>query len=360
MLKIAALGTLASVALGVLAVSATRSSRSSRSAPRDSASPRPSQSAATSHAQPPRQSPQGSPAFSFAVVSDLNQSYGSVRYGAEVHGAVGALTGRFHPGLVLITGDMVAGQRQGVNAPAMWRAFHSAVSEPLERAEIVVAPAPGNHDASPTFTAERAEYVRQWSTRRAGLSFIDDSQYPLRYSFSFQGAFFLALDAASVGPLSNEQHAWVERQLAQAKDYAPKIAFGHLPLYPISHGREREILNDDKLEALFQRFDVELYASGHQHAYYPGASGGMRHLSMPCLGAGSRSLIGTRSASAHALVMVQVESGDVSSIDAYSAPDFAITISRSSLPARLTFGGRVLWRDDLAPSTTMLLRAAAR
>jgi hypothetical protein len=300
-----------------------------------------------------RSAANASSAFSFAVISDLNQSYGSIQYGNEVHLAVRALTERFHPGLVLITGDMVAGQKHGVNAPAMWRAFHSAVSEPLERAQIVIAPTPGNHDASPTFTAERAEYVRQWSTHRAGLSFIDDSHFPLRYSFSFQGAFFLALDAASVGPLSSEQDDWVERQLAQASDYPLKIAFGHLPLYPISHGRERDIITDAKLEALFERYDVELYASGHQHAYYPGVGGGMRHLSMPCLGAGSRSLIGTARPSARALVMVKVESDDITSIEAFSTTDFATPIARSSLPAQLTFGGRVLWRDDLVPSAMM-------
>jgi hypothetical protein len=377
MLKNAAFGTMASAALAVLAVCVTGLLRA---APRGPTSPRPTQSAAANQVRPERperprpetvrprpetvrprpETMNGSPTFSFAVISDLNQGYGSVRYGSDVHVAVSALTQRFRPGLVLITGDMVAGQKHGVNAPAMWRAFHSAVSEPLEQAQIIIAPTPGNHDASPSFTAERAEYVRQWSTHRAGLGFIDDSHYPLRYSFSFQGAFFLALDATSVGPLSREQRDWVERQLAQASAYAIKIAFGHLPLYPISHGRERETIGDAKLEALFERYGVELYASGHQHAYYPGATVSMRHLSMPCLGAGSRSLIGTDRPSARALVMVKVDSGDIKSIDAYSTPDFATPILRSSLPAQLRFGARVLWRDDLVQGTTMLSSTAAQ
>jgi 3',5'-cyclic AMP phosphodiesterase CpdA len=354
MLKPAALGTSASAAIALLIVAATGFVRAAPRAPA-SALPPPALITSQGRSKTAEQQP-----FSFSVISDLNQGYGSTRYGSEVHVAVSALTERFRPGLVLITGDMVAGQKRGVNAPAMWQAFHAAVTEPLERAQILVAPAPGNHDASPSFATERAEYIRQWSTRRAGLKFIDDSGYPLRYSFSFQGAFFLALDAASVGPLSNEQRAWVEAQLARANEYAVKVAFGHLPLYPIARGREREIINDAKLEAIFERYGVELYASGHQHAYYPGATTDMRHLSMPCLGAGSRALIGTARRSAQALVMVKVESGEISSIDAYSAPDFMTPIARSSLPRQLSLGGRVLWRDDLVPTAALLSSAAAR
>jgi hypothetical protein len=242
---------------------------------------------------------------------------------------------------------MVAGQKRGVDAPAMWRGFHAAVTEPLARAGIVIAPTPGNHDASPTFAEERAEYVRQWASRTAGLSFVDAAHYPLRYSFTFRGAFFLSLDAASIGPVSREQRQWVEAQLAQASGYPLKVAFGHLPLYPIARGRERETLHDRALESLFQRYGVTLYASGHQHAYYPGAAGGMRHLSMPCLGAGARPLIGTAHASRQALVLLHVDGGELSTVEAFSAPDFTTTIQRSTLPSRISLGRHVLVRDDI-------------
>jgi hypothetical protein len=297
--------------------------------------------------------------FDVAVISDLNQAYGSVSYGREVHAAVAALTDRFKPGLVLITGDMVAGQKHGVNAPAMWRGFHSAVTEPLERAGIAIAPTPGNHDASPTFTEERAEYVRQWASRGSSLAFVDASHYPLRYSFTYRGAFFLSLDAASVGPVSREQRNWAEEQLSAARGYRVKIAFGHLPFYPIAHGRERETLRDSELQSLFERYHVSLYVSGHQHAYYPGAAGGMRHVSMPCLGAGARPLIGTARASRQALVLLHIDSDEISGVDAFSAPGFMQPIARSSLPPQVAFGRQVLVRDDLARHTPAQ-RVAAR
>jgi hypothetical protein len=289
--------------------------------------------------------------FELAVISDLNQGYGSTVYGRDVHAAVRALTDRLRPGLVLITGDMVAGQRQGVDPPAMWRGFRSAVIEPLRRAGIALAPTPGNHDASPSFSGERAEYARQWLPEDAGLDFIDAEHYPLRYSFSFRGAFFLSLDAASVGPLSTEQRTWVEQQLDHADGYALKIAFGHLPLHPIARGREREILNDDVLEALFVRHGVDLYASGHQHAYYPGATPGLRQLAMPCLGAGARALIGTSQTSAAALALLRVDGADVTEIEALAAPDFTQTIARGALPPKIALGRHTLVRDDLLPNS---------
>jgi 3',5'-cyclic AMP phosphodiesterase CpdA len=242
---------------------------------------------------------------------------------------------------------MVAGQKRGVDAPAMWRGFHAAVTDPLEQAGIAVAPTPGNHDASPTFTEERAEYAQQWQRRSSRLSFVDASDYPLRYSFTFGGAFFLSLDAAAVGPVSREQRAWVEDQLTHAEQYSPKVAFGHLPLYPIAHGREREIVNDRALEALFAKHGVDVYLSGHQHAYYPGASNGMRHVSMPCLGAGARALIGTARASAQALVLLDVDAGELGSVEAFRAPDFVSRIERAALPARIALGQHVLTRDDV-------------
>jgi hypothetical protein len=300
-------------------------------------------------------------AFDVAVISDLNENYGSTRYGPAVHAAVGALTDRFHPRLVLITGDMVAGQKRGVDAPAMWRAFHRAVTDPLQKAEILMAPAPGNHDASPGFAGERAEYVRQWSQKKSPLAFVDASHYPLRYSFTFGGAFFLALDATRVGPLSPAQHAWVEQQLQRAAGHPLKVAFGHLPLYPIAHGRERETLRDPELERLFARHGVEAYVSGHHHAYYPGATDTLRHLAMPCLGGGARPLIGTRSRSPQALVLLHVEGTELAQVEAYAAPDYALPIARSTLPARIELGRHVLVRDDLiSANAEALLSATSR
>lgn len=289
--------------------------------------------------------------FRIAVVSDLNSSYGSLSYQPSVHAATRALVDRIQPELVLITGDMVAGQKARLDYAGMWRSFHTVVTDPLRRAGIVVAATPGNHDASPAkiFAEERTEYMAQWTAeaRVPQVTFLDSSHYPFYYSFEYGGVFFASIDAAQVGPISEEQRKWLDRQLTQST--APtKIVFGHLPVYPFAIQRERETLNDRALADLLRRHSVSAYLSGHHHAYYPGAVDGIRHVAMPCLGSGTRRLIGGRNASPTALVVLDIQDGRLRSLEALRAPDFHEPVARASLPARIEYGHHRILRDDVA------------
>ena len=295
-------------------------------------------------------SPDAGATLRIVVLSDLNGSYGATTYDANVHAAVNALKTTLQPDLVLISGDMVAGQQAGLNYPAMWAGFHAAVTTPLTTAGIPVAPAPGNHDASayPGYQVERDEYQRQWQpTRRPAVQFIDATNFPFRYSFVFKGAFFIALDATTVAPLSGAQRAWVEQQLLLAAQYRVRIVFGHVPLLPTTVGRESETLNDVTFENLLRTHGA-VFIGGHQHGYFPGAINGLRHVVAPCVGAGPRPLIGTTGASPRGFVVIDVANDRITSLQARTGSTFTSTISRSSLPASLTWGGRSLQRDDLA------------
>ena len=213
-----------------------------------------------------------------------------------------ALTERLRPDLVLVTCDMVAGQRAGLDYGAMWAGWHRAVTDPPRAAGILMAVTPGNHDAS---------------------------GYPLRYSFADRGAFFVSLDATTVGPMSAEPRQWVDAQLA-ASTAPVKIAFGHLSLHPATVGRETEVLADAELEAIFRRRGLTAYVSGHQHGYYPGARNGLRLVSMACLGAGPRILVGTTATSTQAMLTLEVRDGRVASLEALAAPGFTRTIARDA------------------------------
>ena len=295
-------------------------------------------------------SPDAGATLRIVVLSDLNGSYGATTYDANVHAAVNALKTTLQPDLVLISGDMVAGQQAGLNYPAMWAGFHAAVTTPITTAGIPVAPAPGNHDASayPGYQVERDEYQRQWQpTRRPAVQFIDATNFPFRYSFVFKGAFFIALDATTVAPLSGAQRAWVEQQLLLAAPYRVRIVFGHVPLLPTTVGRESETLNDVTFENLLRTHGA-VFIGGHQHGYFPGAINGLRHVVAPCVGAGPRPLIGTTGASPRGFVVIDVANDRITSLQARTGSTFTSTISRSSLPASLTWGGRSLQRDDLA------------
>lgn len=329
---------------------------------RDAASevdtPPPRDAASVIDAPPPRDAtamdvpPDRGPSLRLVVLSDLNDSYGSTTYSTPVHRAVVEIRERLRPDLVLVTGDMVAGQRAGLDYAAMWAGFHRAVTEPLRAAGIPLAITPGNHDASgyAAYASERAVFTSQWSqpSRVPAVTFIDRTRYPLRYSFTFRGAFFISLDATTVGPLSAEQRAWVDAQLAAAQGYPVRIAFGHLSLHPVTAGRETEVLADAELEAIFRRHGLTAYLSGHQHGYYPGARGGLRLLSMACLGAGPRALVGTSSPSPQSLVRIDVRDGRIASLDALLAPEFTRVVDRATLPPELRYGSQRVQRDDLA------------
>lgn len=88
--------------------------------------------------------------------------------------------------------------------------------------------------------------------------------------------------------------------------------------------------------------------SGHHHAYYPGAAGGVRQIVMSCTGAGPRALIGTTATSDKAFLHVDIADDKVTAVDAYDTPGFDVSIKRSTLPAKLTYGTHTLTRDDLA------------
>jgi hypothetical protein len=287
-----------------------------------------------------------------AVISDLNDAYGSTTHGDAVHAAVAAIVGRVKPDLVLVTGDMVAGQQAGLDYGAMWAGFHAAVTAPLRDAGIPLAATPGNHDASgyAAFAEEREIYVAEWSLpeNMPAVEMIDASSYPLRYSFAHRGAFFLSLDATTIGPLSQEQRDWVASQLDAAAGYPVKIAYGHVPLHSVAVGREEEILGDDALESIFRDHGLTAYISGHHHAYYPGARDGLRLVSMSCLGSGPRALIGTEGATPRALLQVDIEEGVVTSLEALRAPGFTEVIERATLPESLSYAGKSVMRDDLA------------
>ena len=77
-----------------------------------------------------------------AVVADLNGAYGSATYGEPVHVAVRRIV-ELRPDLVVSVGDMVAGQRSGLDYRAMWAGFFSVVADPLAAAGIPLAVTPG-------------------------------------------------------------------------------------------------------------------------------------------------------------------------------------------------------------------------
>ncbi len=287
------------------------------------------------------------PVYRVAVLSDLNGAYGTTTYASTVHAAVERVVA-WAPDLVLSTGDMVAGQQSGLDYRAMWAGFHAAVSDPLAAASIPFAVTPGNHDASgyASYAEERAIYVEEWNARRPELSFVDDADYPLRYAFRLGPALFVSLDDTTVGPLSGDQMSWLDSVLA-ADDAELSIVYGHLPLYPFAEGRETETIGDPALETLLNRHGVDLFISGHHHAYYPGRRGDLRLVSMACQGASPRPLIGGDGSRNRSILRFELDGSGIRMLDAFGGETYEARVERSTLPDHVNEGELRIDRDDL-------------
>jgi 3',5'-cyclic AMP phosphodiesterase CpdA len=306
--------------------------------------------------------PLGQPlaALRVAVVSDLNSAYGSTSYEAAVGDAMAALLS-LGPALVISTGDMVAGQRlhpplARPRVEAMWAAFHAAVTEPLQAAGIPLAVTPGNHDASayPAFTLEREIYRAQWQPRSTGLQMVDGEHYPFHYAFALQDVLFVSLDATRVGALPEAQKDWLDGLLKQqGPRFLHRVVFSHLPIYPITHGRETEVTADHELERILQRHGVELYLSGHHHAFYPGYRDGIRHVSQACLGAGPRVLLGAQAASPRGVTWLEFDDQGVT-VTGLTGRRLEARIDPRSLPESVVSRYGTLVREDLRPTPAAL------
>lgn len=289
-----------------------------------------------------------------AVISDLNESYGSTLYRSHVTKAIHRII-EIKPDLVLSTGDMVAGQRlhPPLSRPkieAMWQSFHRSVSDPITRAGIPFAVTPGNHDASAyaSFTLEREIYRQQWQTRKPAVKFIDDAQYPFYYAFTSGDILFISLDATKVGHLSTDQKTWLKQLLTeQGPHYKRRVVFGHIPLWPFAIGREQDVLADHDLESLLQQANVDIFLNGHHHAYYPGYKDGIRYISQACLGAGPRGLLGTGHRSKRSITVIEFDDDGAFSVEAYHSPDYTTLVDISTLPQHIETKWAEIIRNDL-------------
>jgi 3',5'-cyclic AMP phosphodiesterase CpdA len=284
-----------------------------------------------------------------AVISDLNGSYGATLYSPRVAAAVERIIA-LAPDLVISTGDMVAGQRRPVlselEVRAMWDAFHYAVTGPLSSAGIPLVVTPGNHDASAYggFEEERAIFAEQWRARKPILDYIDDGDYPFFYVFEISGVRFASLDATTLGPLRGDQ---MNRLSKAMKGAGTAVTFSHLPLWPFAQNREREIIGDPALEALYHKLDVDLHLSGHHHAFYPGWKDGVAYVSQACLGGGKRVLIGDTVRSERSFTMLEFDTEGLDSVQAYTGPDFREQLDQTSLPSQVISPNATLKRLDL-------------
>jgi hypothetical protein len=107
---------------------------------------------------------------------------------------------------------------------------------------------------------------------------------------------------------------------------------------PISQGREADILNDPALFDLAQQAGLDLWLSGHHHAFYSGTAGGILFVAQAALGNGPRRLIGQSAVSPQAYSWIEIAEDGSIAVTAVTAPDFGGQLDPALLPPVLGEG----------------------
>ncbi len=295
------------------------------------------------------------------VLGDLNGPYGATDYAAAVHRSVAAIVDVWRPDLVLLPGDLVAGQSRTLpddRFAAMWAAFDAAVAAPLRAAGIPYAAALGNHDASKlrgadgayAFAREREAAAAYWSAphHRAGLDVANDADAPFAWSFRL-GPLYVAVVDASGPVLDDAERAALAAALdaPEARSAPLRWVVGHLPLLGIAEGRDRDgevAWRTEELRDLMVAGGVDTYVSGHQGAFYAAAWGDLELLFSPGA-AGGRALRGTGLAPRAGVVVVDVALDPIGvSVRAFDAATLA-PYPEGDVPSRLSAFGAELERS---------------
>jgi len=305
----------------------------------------------------PARGEEGTP-VRIAVISDINGRYGSTSYDGRVTEAIQRII-ELAPDLVIGTGDMVAGQRPHppltlAQLLAMWQGFNDTVQRPLAEAGIPLLMTPGNHDASAytNYQLERTVYREYQSRQRPPLAIAPGGDYPFHYRADLGGVRLISVDATRSGPLDPTQRRWLAGELASRDGVTHTLVFGHLPLQPVTRGRERDVVDDPELESLLLTGRVNAYLSGHHHGFYPGQRLGIAMLAGGNLGGNQRALVGTNQRTGYNFSLLTLAPDGTLAVAAYTGAGFTQAIDFHTLPESIGQGDRRLWRRDLAANRT--------
>jgi 3',5'-cyclic AMP phosphodiesterase CpdA len=163
------------------------------------------------------------------------------------------------PAFVLVTGDLVLGERVGtmsreVSLARELRAWQTVMA-PLTAAGIRVHCVPGNHEIWGSYAHERERACRQVLGE-------------LQYSFRHEGSWFVGLNTDRPGKRRTPDLAWLEVQLLAARAAGAEhiFVFGHEPALGIT-GRDDMLRDAAAFWKLLVRHGVDAYICGHEHIY---------------------------------------------------------------------------------------------
>lgn len=285
------------------------------------------------------------------ILADFNSSYGAVDYDPLVHKAVDVMIQDWQVDLVLMPGDVIAGQSHKLaddRFVEMWQGFDNTVAAPFREAGIPYVISVGNHDGSSqrsnssfSYSREREATKTYWNENFSPLSYFNTENYPFQYSILYKDLFIISLDASS-NRLLNDTDAWLNEQLStpEAINANFRIILGHLPLFGVAQGKTKagEVLADGaKLARLFRENNVDIYISGHHAAYYPATNG--NQILIHAGGIMGRKLLTSEDASKPAIIKLVLTTDQTTATQTISVSGYDVRtfeeIKISELPASI-------------------------
>lgn len=295
-----------------------------------------------------------------AFISDINSSYGSTDYSSHAKAAIQWIADAGHEvDLVLGAGDFIAGQsgslrRQQIEA--MWSGFGRHVYDPIRHAGIPFGFSLGNHDINLELDREVAlDYWKQGANQQdLQIKLIDSTGFPFRYTFTEpqKEIFVITLDLNT----QKDQLDWVEKALQSDEAARAKYVFvsAHFPLFALtkvynSQGGVQTHYQD--LFELFQKYEVDMFFSGHHAAYFPGKKKELFLLSLGEMGGDGRDYVGASIQAPSSLSIMDIFEedsvyGDSLVLTTYDIQNDFKVVKNEALPtAVFGFNGYTLRRD---------------
>ena len=195
---------------------------------------------AQSHLHPPQVTlPDDHKAVRFAVVGDTGTG-GPQQY--EIGEQMARAHRVFPFSIVLMLGDNLYGRKSAADYE---RKFEDPYKTLLDEGVKFYASL-GNHDDP------NERYYKPFH--------MNGRRY---YTLQLGNAEFFALDSTYVDP---EQLDWITKELSSS-NAAWKICFFHHPLYSAAHYHGPDVDLRKRLEPIFEKYDVNVVLSGHEHVY---------------------------------------------------------------------------------------------
>lgn len=210
--------------------------------------------------------------WSFAVLGDQRDNDGTIGVNTPVIvSMVKDIVENRGVSLVLAGGDQIHGVSgpDEASLPTMYKHWRTAMGRQLLR---VLYPVRGNHEIA----GEKSAPLYPYFWRKCVVSLLPQipqngptGEKGMTYSFSRQGAFFVALDHFVPGNENRLNQSWLDQQLS-ANILPHLFVFGHEPavaLDPILPNLASYPLQRDAFWETLSDGGAQVYFSGHHHLY---------------------------------------------------------------------------------------------